>query len=282
MGGPTGRRAVGLCALILLLQPVSPSAQLPAQQVAPNRSSAYLFPTDVKDVRALWVNPAGLGVLREASIYGELLVTDPGELGQLGQINAGFNARGLSVGYQRDHLDDGARGHTVRLGLAGGSGALAAGFAIALYRGDNAHATGWDAGATYAVRPTLNLGLVLANIGQPVVRGLQQRMTYIPAFTWRPVPTFGFSSDARITPDSVAAYAFGLSWRTGTSGKWPVEIVMRLDTDGGLRRGAFVLGLSLGGQDRFGAVGTTPGDASRVDGVSVYGLATRESAPSRR
>lgn len=238
----------------------------------------------MKDVRALWVNPAGLGVLREASIYAELLVTDPGALGQLGQINAGFNARGLSLGYQRDNLDEGARGHTWRLGLAGGSGGLAAGVAIALYRGDNAHATGWDGGATYAVHPTLNVGVVIANVGQPVVRGLKQPVTYVPGLTWSPVPALGFSTDARITPDSIAAYAFGLSWRPGggTSGKWPLEIIMRLDTDGALRRGAFAFGLALGGQDRFGTVATTPGDVSRLDGVSLYGLATREPTPGRR
>lgn len=281
MGGRTGRRAVGVCALIVLLQPVSPSAHLPAQQVAPNRATAYLFPTDVQDVRALWVNPAGLGVQREASIYAEFLVTDPGALGQLGQINAGFNARGLSVGYQRDNLDDGVRGHTYRLGLAGGSGRLAAGGAMALYRGTDAKATGWDVGVTYTVHKSLNAALVVANIGQPIVRGLQQRMTYVPGVTWSPVAGLGFSTAARITPDSVAAYAFGLSWRSGSAGKWPVEVITRLDTDGDLRRGAFVFGLSLGGQDRFGVIGTTPGDVSRVDGVSLYGLASREPARGR-
>jgi hypothetical protein len=253
-----------------------------AQQVAPNRATAYLFPTNVRDVRALWVNPAGLGVQREASIYAELVVTDPGALGQLGQINAGFNARGLSIGYQRDQLDAGVRGHTYRLGLAGGSGALAAGGAMALYRGTDAKATGWDVGVTYTVHRSLNAALVVANMGQPVVRGLQQRMTYIPGLTWSPVAGLGFSTDARITPDSVASYAFGLSWRTGTGGQWPIEVITRLDTDGDLRRGAFVLGLSLGGQDRFGAIGTTPGDVSRVDGISLYGLALRESRSGGR
>ena len=281
MDGRTGRRAVGLCALIVLLRPVSPSAHLPAQQVAPNRSTAYLFPTNVRDVRALWVNPAGLGVQREASTYAELVVTDPGALGQLGQINAGFNARGLSIGYQRDNLDDDATGHTYRLGLAGGSGGLAAGFAIALYRGTDAKATGWDVGVTYTALPSLNAALVLANIGQPVVRSLQQRMTYIPGLTWTPIAGVGLSADARITPDSVASYAFGLSWRTGTAGKWPIELITRLDTDGDFRRGAFVFGLSLAGQDRFGMIGTTPGDVSRVDGLSLYGLAVRESTPQR-
>ena len=253
-----------------------------AQQVAPNRATAYLFPTNVQDVRALWVNPAGLGVQREASIYAELLVSDPGALGQLAQINAGFNARGLSVGYQRDHLDDGVRGHTYRLGLAGGSGRLAGGGALALYRGTDASATGWDVGVTYTAHKSLNAALVVANLGQPVVRGLQQRMTYIPGLTWSPVAGLGFSTDARITPDSVASFAFGLSWRSGGTGKWPVEIITRLDTDGDLRRGAFVFGLALGGQDRFGAIGTTPGDVSRVDGVSLYGLAVRESTSRGR
>lgn len=290
MDGRTGRRAVGLCALIVLLRPVSPSARLPAQQVAPNRATNYLFPTDVRDARAIWVNPAGLGVQREASIYAELAVGDPGAKGRLRQINAGFNARGLSLGYQRDMLDNGLRGHTYRLGLAGGAGGLAAGFAVAHYRGDGAKTTGSDLGASYAAAPGLLLGLVAANVGQPVVRGLKQRLTFVPGATWHPgpIPAFGVSTYARITPDSVAAYAFGLSWRTsGTTGRgaprrWPIEIIARLDTDRALRRGAFALGLSIGGQDRFGAVASTPGDVSRIDGVSLYGLSTREPAARRR
>jgi hypothetical protein len=230
----------------------------------------------VQDARALWVNPAGLGVLREASIYAEVLVSDPGSSGQLRQVNAAFNARGLSIGYQRDNLDGDVTGHTYRFGLAGSSAGLAAGGAVALYRGTNAQSTGWDVGVTYVMHRTVAVGLVGANIGQPVVRGIKQPMTYIPGLTWRPGQGLGFSADARITPDSVAAYAFGLSWRTGNAGSWPIEILTRLDTDGDFRRGAFVFGLSLGGQDRFGAIGTTPGDVSYVDGLSMYGLATRE------
>jgi hypothetical protein len=153
---------------------------------------------------------------------------------------------------------------------------------MALYRGTNAKSAGWDVGVTYVAHPTLAVGLVGANIGQPVVRGLKQPMTFIPGLTWRPpVSGLGLSAAARITTDSVAAYAFGLSWRTGTASNWPIEIITRLDTDGDFRRGAFVFGLSVGGQDRFGAIGTTPGDGSYVDGVSLYGLATRESAPAR-
>jgi hypothetical protein len=129
-------------------------------------------------------------------------------------------------------------------------------------------------------------------LGQPVVRGLQQRANLIPALTWHPARTgaagaFSLSTHARVTPDSVAAYAFGLSWRTppsafGRSARWPLEVIARLDTDGDLRRGAFVLGISLGGADRLGIVASTPGDVSKIDGLSVYGLATREPPAGRR
>ena len=221
---------------------------------------------------------------REASIYAEFAVSDPGARGRLRQVNAGFNARGLAFGYQRDMLDAGARGHTYRLGLAGGAGGLAAGVAAAHYRGSGTKATGWDLGISYLALPSLTLGAVIANLSQPVVRGLPQRLTYVPALTWRPGPisALALSADARITPDSVAAFAFGLSWRTGRAGRWPIEILTRLDTDGGLRRGAFAFGLSVGGQDRFGAIATTPGDVSSVEGVSLYGLSTREPTGRRR
>lgn len=266
-----------LCAAALC-----PDRLVAQQVVAPNRATAYLFPTDVHDARAIWVNPAGLGVLREASVYAEIGVGDPGAKGRLRQINAGFNSRGLSFGYQRDFLDNGVRGTTLRLGLAGGSQGLAAGFAVARYSGIGPDGTGWDLGASYVALPQLNLGLVAANLGQPVVRGMRQRLTFIPGLTWHPgrLPGFALSTDARITPDAVDSYAFGLAWRPGASSRRPVEIIARLDTDDALRRIAFALGFSIGGQNRFGAVATSPGDVSSIDGASVYGLVARE--PTRR
>ncbi|HWC72697.1 MAG TPA: hypothetical protein VG454_02085 [Gemmatimonadales bacterium] len=254
-----------------------------AQQVAPNRANAYLFPTDVKDARAIWVNPAGLGVQREASVYAELAVGDPGSSGKLRQVNAGFNARGLAFGYQHDILDDGVHGNTYRLGFAGGSEGLAAGLDIVRYGGGGAKATGWDLGARYVALPPLTVGLVVANIGQPIVRGLEQRLTFVPALTWRPATGFTFSTDARITPDSAEAYAFGLSWQSGGgTAKWPLGIIARLDTDKNLRRGAFAFGLSIGGQDQFGTITTTPGDVSNIDEASLYGLSSRQPAVGRR
>lgn len=277
-----GGRTAGLVALLLLA--VGPSGRpAAAQSVTPNRATAYLFPTDVRDPRAVWVNPAGLGVLRDAAIYAELSVGDPGARGRLRQINAGFNSRGLSLAYQRDIFDGGLRGSTLRLGLAGGSQGLAGGVAVARYGGTGIKSTGWDFGITYLAHPQLTVGAVAANIGQPVVGGQRQRFTFVPGLTWHPgpIPAVAFSTAAHITPDSVASYAFGLSWRTPGASSWPIEIIARLDTDGGLRRSAFVLALSIGGQNRFGAVVSTPGDASHLDGASVFGLVTRQPTSRR-
>lgn len=271
--------------ITVLVLTVGPSGRpAAAQQVAPNRATNYLFPTDVRDARAIWVNPAGLALAREASVYAELGVSDPGSHGRLRQINAGFNSRGLSVGYQRDILDNGVRGTTLRLGLAGGTQGLAAGFDIARYSGSGANATGWDIGLSYTALSQLTVGAVAANLGQPIVRGLRQRFAFIPGLTWHPGPVraLAVSTFARVTRGSIESYAFGLAWRTSsTSSRWPVEIIARMDTDDRLRRGGFALGFSIGGENRVGAVATAPGDVSSIDGVNVYGLVSREPAARR-
>ena len=283
MSGWRVGRSGGWIVLIAVTLTANPPNRLTAQ-VAPNRSLAYLHPTNALDARALWVNPAGLGVLREASIYAEAQLSNPGERGRLQQIDAGFNARGLSFGYQRDMFGGGTRGHTYRLGLAGAASGLAAGFAIAHYRGTGAKGTGWDIGVLYTAYSGLIVGGMIANVGQPMVRGLQQRLTFVPGASWHPAPirSLGISTHARVTPDSVAAYAFSLSWSTAGLGQWPIELIARLDTDGELRRGAFAFGLAIGGQDRIGLVASTPGDASSVEALSLYGVSSREPRTGRR
>jgi hypothetical protein len=273
------RRLPALAACLLV--PALAAAQQ-VEGVAPNRATAYLHPTDIRDARALWVNPAGLGVLRDASVYAEIAVDNPGARGRLRQLNAGFNSRGLAFAYQRDLFDGGRRGYTYRFGLAGSSKGLAAGAAMTLYRGATG-GTGWDLGALYTIegRTALTVGAMIANIGQPVVRGLDQRLTYVPGATWRPLgPAAALSVHALITPDSVISYALGVSWQ-GSGGRFPLAVLARVDTDAGLRRGAFALGISLGGPDRVGAVISTPGDVSRVSAASLWGVSTRASGGKR-
>lgn len=254
-----------------------------AAQVTPNRSTQYLTPTEVSDARALWVNPAGLGLFPEASLNLDATIGDPGANGRLRQFTIGLNSRGLSFGYQRDVFDGGVRGSTYRIGGAVGHKNLAAGAALALYRGGTS-SSGWDLGVLYAWTPELSVGGVIRDIGQPVVRGSVLPLTYVPSATLQ-LFRHGAAVSAlgRITPDSVLGYAFGLraQLRQGTS--LPVGLAARLDTDRSLNRAGFAFSVSFGGTDVAGVVATTPGNLGRIDALSLYGVSTRRFAsPSHR
>jgi hypothetical protein len=244
-----------------------------AAQVSANRSTAYLVPTDVTDARALWVNPAGPAVRHEASVMLDLTVVQPGGRGRLEQITTGFSSHGLSFGYQRDNFGNGLHGHTYRLGIAGSSGGLAAGVALAFYRGSTG-GTGWDIGMRYDWKPPITLGAVIENIGRPTVRGVPRDVTVVPAITMRPLTALlAFSAQGAFTTAATRGYALQASAQL--PGQHGLALVGRLDTDRSWRRRALTFGLSLGRSDRVGVVGSTPGDFSRIDTASLYGVSSR-------
>lgn len=269
MGGRPDSRTVGL-SLPLFLVATSTLAQS-----APNTTTRYLFPTDLSDARALWVNPAGLGVFPEASVHLDFTTADPGASGKLRQLTFGLNSRGLSLGYQRDLFRDGRRGHTYRVGVAAGRAGLAAGLATALYRGSGS-GTGWDLGILYRWTPALSLGGAIQNVGGPHVRDSTLRVLYVPGATLQlgrrrlAVSTLG-----RLTADGVEGYAFGLQATLLAESKLPIGLVARLDTDRSLDRRALAFGIALGRDDAAGLVATTPGDVSGIDALSLYGVSTR-------
>ncbi|HYK82392.1 MAG TPA: hypothetical protein VEU55_04550 [Gemmatimonadales bacterium] len=268
-GQTAGRRPVGPAVLLCLVGLAAHA------QVAANRTTLYLHPTDVTDARALWVNPAGLARFDEASLHTDVTVGDPGAAGRLRQLTVGFVSRGFSFGYQRDIFAAGARGHTYRLGLATAHARLAAGVALALYRGGTS-ATGWDLGALYAAAPGLTFGAVIEHLGQPTVRDSTLPVTYVPGATVRLGGTgAALSAHGRLTSHGVTSYALGLRVGFREATALPIHGLARVDTDRALTRTGFAFGISLGGQDVAGAVATTPGDASRVDALSLYGVSTR-------
>ena len=266
----TRRCAIGVVALLL---PAGSGAQ-----VAVNRSTTYLMPSDVQDARAIWVNPAGLGVQQQASIYFDLTAADPGALGQLRQLNLGFNARGLSFAYQRDQFSGGDRGNTYKVGFGVGEGRLAVGAAAALYRGD-AKGTGWDLGASLKAASPLVLALVIGNIGQPSIRGVDLRVRYTASATWQLATGFAVAGLAAANPSGLQG--FGLAAHAAFNTGLPLALVGRLDTDQRFRRQQFALGISIGGANQLALVATAPGDVSSVNDLTLVGVATR-TAPTRR
>lgn len=252
-------------------------ARLAAAQVAPNRTLAYLYPTDVTDARALWVDPAGLGRHSEASLHWDATVGSPGAGGRLRQLTAGFNSRGLSFGYQRDVFDAGRRGHTYRVGLGAGRNGLAAGLAAAIYRGGT-KGTGWDFGIVHQTTPHVALGAAVSNLGQPVVRGTRLDATVTPGVTVKPLGSLvALSALGRFTSSAVLGYSVGA--RVQAAHPFPLGALVRIDTDGGLRRTALTFGASFGGHDLIGAVASKLGKNAGLDPVEVYGISTRSANP---
>jgi hypothetical protein len=273
VGGGRATRRSGTLVVLCFFLTVAARAQ-----VAPNRATLYLHPTEVSDARALWVNPAGLGRFEEASLHLDLTVGDPGASGRLRQVTIGVNSRGLSFGYQRDLFDGGVRGGTYRVGFAAGHGGFAGGAAAALYRGGGS-SSGWDAGVVYDCTPLLTVGGVIQNIGQPHVRDSTLRVTYVPSATLQLLERrVALSGLGRLTADGVRGYAFSVraTLRQGTA--LPIGLTARLDTDRSLHRAGFAFGFSLGGLDAAGLVATTPGDLGRIAALSLYGVSTRRFA----
>lgn len=242
-------------------------------QVAPNRATAYLMPTDVGDVRALWVNPAGLAVREEAAVFLDLTVQAPGSRGRLAQVSTGFNARGLAFGYQRDNFTNGIHGHTYRLGLGGASKGLAFGAGVALYRGATG-GTGWDFGIRYDWRPQLTIGGAVRNVGKPTVRGQTLEATFVPSITARPLGDWlALSAQAEATSSAIGAYA--VEARAVFPGVRRLTLIARLDTDRALHRRALVFGLGLGHTNLAGVVGSFPGGGAQQNALSAYGVSTK-------
>ncbi|HEY6808241.1 MAG TPA: hypothetical protein VI160_05570 [Gemmatimonadales bacterium] len=246
--------------------------------MADNRSLAYLQPTEVQDARAIWVNPAGLGVRPEASVYIDFTAARAGG-GRLRQLDAGFNSRGFSFAYQRDIFDGGVTGHTYRLGLGTSAGALAVGFATSLYRGGGAKAMGWDLGGLYRLDPRLTVGATVTNLGQPVVRGLRQAVRYTAGATAAPIPALRASALASAGSGGLGGFALTLRALFGAS--LPLSALARMDTDQRLRRTQFAFGFTVGGADQAGLVGTTPGDVSSLDNLTLVGVSTRAAVARR-
>jgi hypothetical protein len=208
-----------------------------------------------------------------ASLHVDLTVGDPGGDARLRQLTFGFNSRGLSFGYQRDVFDGDVGGHTYRLGLGAGRGALAAGLAGAVYRG-NTKGSGWDFGVVYQPASILAFGAVVRNVRQPVVRGVLQVATFVPSITLKPFgPVVALSAEGRVTADSVLGYAVGARLLAG--GRVPLGLLVRLDADHAFRRAALVFGVSVGRRELFGTAASIPTGASRVDLANFYGIIAR-------
>jgi hypothetical protein len=203
------------------------------------RSTDYMFITNANDVRALWVNPAGLGMLPEASITGELtLERVMGNEFRVEQYVIGFNTRGISVGYHRTRFDDEpAVGH-FRVGLALPMRRGALGVSVSRYQQDTTSSRAFDAGLLFIPSPAIQFGLTARNISRPEVRGENMPITLIGGAQYT-TGRFQLAAEAHAAERrGVDESGFDFTYRAGAHAYLPVDFPILLI-------GAFNLGTNF-------------------------------------
>jgi hypothetical protein len=166
--------------------------------------------------------------------------------------------------------------------LWGEDGRFGLGASGTLYRGGDG-GTGFDLGMLYLVARYVRVGAAVANLGEPTVRGFTQEVRWRPGLTLHtPGDALALQVQAELAADR-RGFAFGARADLGVAARFPVRLLVRLDTDRDLRREAIAFGLSVGALNKGAAVVTASGDLRIADAVSLHGASERpRRAPRRR
>lgn len=261
-------------AALLLLTPTALSGQYRGA-----RSGDYLFAADAWGARALWVNPAGLGTVNEASIMGEAMIERNAEGDYpLAQFGFGFNSRGFGFGFRRDRFGAIGSGNVWRLGFGRAAQNLALGAALSVYSGEET-TEDVDIGLRWRAAPALELGLVAEHIGQPTVRDSTLRFGGRLGAAWSPLGGLVHLAVEGAALDEAAdgwlvAYRAGI--RLATPGRQPITFHAVLDFNEDFDVTRLVAGLAVGGayQGVLMGGGARRDGTARVETLSLTGLAT--------
>ncbi len=209
----------------------------------------------------------------------EIALERPDNELRLSQYTVGFNSAGLAFGFRRDRFPDLGDGtNTFRIGLARGSGRLAAGGAFTFYSG----AQDLDLGLRHLLPGGFELALVVQHLLTPEVRDSTLPLTGTVGLAWRPIRGVALTAQGSGTelnqPEGFTGrYGAGLSIQhTPRRGGIGLGVVAALYLDDRLRSTQGAIGISIGGQDRAVAVGSGPvRGGTELRGLSLTGLMKR-------
>jgi hypothetical protein len=273
--------AVLACAAALL-------CDFAAGQTFAPRSMDYLFAATANDARAIWVNPAGLAVVPEASLMGELLVhRSPDADLRLSQLSVGINSQGLSFGYNRERLVTDSSNHTYRIALARALQGWSVGFSVSHFR-SGSNDTGFDAGIRYRVLPSVYLGVVLRNIGEPQIRSDTLPLTGVASLGWTVLGGALVLTGETLAQSRLDESGYTMNYRAGAQlslGRaLPIAGLTAVHLNSDLGVAMWFFGLSVG-RNRRGVLvaGVSPNDPSvRLETLSLAAVATNPLTAWRR
>lgn len=222
------------------------------------RSQDYLFLTNVADVRALWVNPAGLALVPEASLLGEFTVRRSGGETRLEQYSLGFNSRGVSIGYQRNRFEGESAVGIFRTGLGVPFRRGTFGMAASRYSQGSTKSYGADLGVIFVPNVRVQLGLAIRHIGRPSVRlaklpvttvGAAQLTTSIVQVAWETLAA------ERLAPGQAGFdFAHRAGARVALPARTPVILLGSVNLGSNIRINRFHFGFSIGGARQITSV----------------------------
>lgn len=258
-----------------------------AQTFAP-RSMDYLFAATANDARAIWLNPAGLAVVPEASIMGEAVVERSAENPlRLSQLSVGFNSQGLSFGYHRERLISDSANHTFRVALARALPGWTIGVAVSHFR-HGLNDSSFDVGIRYRVMRSVDLGVVLRNIGQPEIRTDTLPMTGVASLGWTLFRGTLVLTGETLVQNRLAGSGYDLQYRGGAQlslGRAiPITGLTAVQLDSHLATTVWSLGIAIGRYRRGILVtGLTPDPSFvRLTDISFAAIATDPVTAWRR
>jgi len=194
------------CCLITLGLMVNPCA---IAQVRPPELTRYSFVSEADDIRAAFVNPAGLSLRRRSN----LLVQGSWQGRDFLQGVLGWQNPFFSVGYYGDDFGPHAEGHTWVLAQGFGSSTLGIGYALNFHKGTGQKGTSYDAGLLARPARFLSLAIVGKSLNHPTVRGVEVKREIVGGISLRVAPLFEtltLSFQPRYRPSSERLeYLFG-------------------------------------------------------------------------
>ena len=252
------------------------------------RSADYLFLTSVTDIRATWVNPAGLAVVPEASLLGEAVVARmPNGDFHFDQYTVGFNSRGLSVAYQRDRFQNGPSTNMVRIssGLPMPRGAI--GVAATWYAGEGPNDRDFDVGFLYSLTQTLVMGLTARHIGRAEVADVKMPLIFAGGAGLTLLNGRLLAAGEGRATERLTESGYDMSYRAGAflliPTPQPVMLLAAGDLASNFGFDRIHIGVSIGGRTSVTGVvsGLERNDSPVLDRVSVSGVSSHVLAGRR-
>ena len=269
------KRALGVLGLIMCL-----TWPGDAQEIRSSRTAQYLFVTNVADARALWLNPAGLGALPEASLLGEFVLDRTNGSTKLGQWNISFNSRGFSAGYEKNMFESDSSYSVLRIGTGIPFPGGAFGFTAASYLQPGPNSRSAGVGIMWSPMSSVTLGGVFQNIGRPVINGTKLPVAGRAGAQFSTLAGMLNLMGEAIAVEALGSTGFDFSGRAGLSfqlrTKVPVGILGVAEFGSTLRVDAWQMGLSIGARNHVTLIGTavTRDNIVHFDNFSATGVAS--------